>query len=469
MADKPIYIGDLPEDIIGVIADYSGALGCTVLSHVSRMWADAVRGRVLDPEDVCSWAARDDYFEVLQWAGSAGYAMLASPNAAAKNGNLEMLEWIQDNGDSWEIETVRTTCKCAVVAGHLHILKWMIENDYNLDWNMLYKAARYDHRHIIEWIVETDICTRNDINGVSHRFTINAVAFRKAAKGRQFELLKWMKENGPQPCTWNDLTPCAAAKHGSVEILEWLRAEGCPFGSNVGLGAAGGGHIPVLKWLCSVGFDLNPAMRNVAAGNGYIHVLEWLDEMGCPSSRHEYKFAARYGHIGVIKWLIDKGRLLDRDYVCWHAASGGQLELLKWLHSDGYPCNESVCEAAVESGHFDVLKWLFEVGCPCNLEYCATIVVAPLLWRWLSKRDKSLINTNNSLKILEYLHSEGCPMDSVYLCSNAARVGNLTMLKWLREKGCPWDAETCAAAGERGYILDWIHANGCPCEHTICQ
>lgn len=458
-------LNDLPEDILGVIAGLTGELGCTVLGHVSRDWAAVARGQhCLDPDIVCGEAARVDQFEVLKWAESAGYVMWAYPADAAANGNLEMLEWIQENGDCWESDMVYITYNCATVAGHLHVLKWLRLHGYEPNWNMLCKAARHGHQHIVEWLVaESTIPNENDEN---IRFTIDDIVFMKAAKGGHFELLKWMKENGPQPCPWTDLTSIVAAGQGSVEILEWLYAEGCPFDDVVGIHAASGGHVPALKWLRGVGFEQESAMCNAAAANGHAHVLEWLDEVGCPSSDVEYTFAASRGHIHVVEWLIEKGRTMDRSVMCRHAASGGHIEMLKWLRENGHPWDDTVCLSAVEWGHLDALMWLRAEGCPCDLEYCAELATVPRMDLGLTKIEMKIMNTKNGLNIIKYLHDEGCPLDNPELCANAAEVGDLMMLKWLRGKGCPWDEDTCDRAADHSYVLDWIHANGCPCEHT---
>ena len=47
------------------------------------------------------------------------------------------------------------------------------------------------------------------------------------------------------------------------------------------------------------------------------------------------------------------------------AAEDGNLEVLKWLHANECPWDESVCmnDAAI-GGHLEVLKWLRANGCP---------------------------------------------------------------------------------------------------------
>ena len=47
-----------------------------------------------------------------------------------------------------------------------------------------------------------------------------------AAEGGQLEVLKWLRENG---CPWCERTCMSAAKGGHLEILKWARENGCPW------------------------------------------------------------------------------------------------------------------------------------------------------------------------------------------------------------------------------------------------
>ena len=55
------------------------------------------------------------------------------------------------------------------------------------------------------------------------------------------------------------------------------------------------------------------------------------------------------------------------------------------------------------------------------------------------------------LKILKYLHENGCPWTSL-TCSLAAGNGHLNCLKYLHENGCPWDLSTCNYASFNGHL-----------------
>ena len=49
---------------------------------------------------------------------------------------------------------------------------------------------------------------------------------------------------------------------------------------------------------------------------------------------------------------------------CANAADDGHMEVLKWAHKNGCPCNQNMCKIAALSGHLQVLKWAHESGFP---------------------------------------------------------------------------------------------------------
>lgn len=72
-----------------------------------------------------------------------------------------------------------------------------------------------------------------------------------------------------------------------------------------------------------------------------------------------------------------------------------------------------------------------------------------------------------NLRVLEWARAEGCGFPWDVLCAFAAGGGSVEMLRWAREKAyprCPWDAETCAAAAEKGHleVVQWCVRRGCP-------
>jgi len=107
------------------------------------------------------------------------------------------------------------------------------------------------------------------------------------------------------------------------------------------------------------------------------------------------------------------------------AASFGNLDVIIYLHENGYIWNESCCEGASAYGQLEVLKYLHENGCPWN---------------------------------------EKC-------CEKASSEGHLECLKYLHENGCPWNAKSTHFASQNRHseVLKYLHVNGCPCYEECCE
>ena len=71
-----------------------------------------------------------------------------------------------------------------------------------------------------------------------------------AARSGQLEVLQWARANG---CPWDRWTCTAAAKGGHLEVLQWARANGCPWDEDVLLGGDGraprGAAVGAREWV----------------------------------------------------------------------------------------------------------------------------------------------------------------------------------------------------------------------------
>ena len=121
---------------------------------------------------------------------------------------------------------------------------------------------------------------------------------------------------------WDEHTCCWAAFHGHLEVMKWLQAKGCPWGTQTSNCAAHGGHLEVLQWMRA-------------------------QDPPCP-------------------WTSD---------VCIYAALGGHLEVLRWARSQSCPWNKDVPYAAARRGHLKTLVWLIKEGCPYDKSTCRRAAV----------------------------------------------------------------------------------------------
>jgi len=120
-----------------------------------------------------------------------------------------------------------------------------------------------------------------------------------------------------------------SAKHGSLEVLKWVRVNGCPWDSQT----------------CSN-----------AARNGHLEILQWLRTNGCPWDRWTCAYAAWNGHLEILQWARANGCPWDKR-TCSHAAQNGHLKILQWARTNGCPWNYQEC-IMVSNNHPQVQEWI---------------------------------------------------------------------------------------------------------------
>jgi hypothetical protein len=138
---------------------------------------------------------------------------------------------------------------------------------------------------------------------------------------------------------------CALGRRrgGHLLVLQWARANGCPWeGSDTCAAAAGGGHLEVLQWARANGCNWDENTCASAARGGHLKVLQWAHSNGCP-------------------WNTN---------VCAYASEGGHLEVLQWARTNGCEWNSDTCRFAVRSRQADTFRWARANGCYWDLQAC---------------------------------------------------------------------------------------------------
>jgi len=210
-------------------------------------------------------AAYNGNLEVLKWGQSSGYeldTMLEMGDIAdvARNGHLEVVKYLRQLGISWDEET----CAAAAEGGHLELLKWARLNQ--CPWN--------------SWT-----CTN-------------------AAAGGQLELLKWARVN---QCPWDEMTCTHAAASGHLELLKWARVNQCPWDVMTCAEAAANGHLEFLKWLRANQCPWNEETCSFAANGGHLELLKRARLNGCPWDADTYYYGEKNGDPVLMDYLEDNG------------------------------------------------------------------------------------------------------------------------------------------------------------------
>ena len=205
----------------------------------------------------------------------------------------------------------------------------------------------------------------SDIPEKKKSLSMNERTCSSAARQGHLEVLKWLRSEG---CPWNGGTCSLAAANGHLEILKWLRSEGCPWDARACTTAAEMGDLEILKWLRSEGCPWTEYACTYAAACGHLEVLKWLRSEGCPWDADACRYAARRGHLEILKWLRSEGCPWDEYEVCWVAAEVGHLSVLKHLMSEGCTWDRDFTDALEEEGRIEALEWLVSLGHYTNEE-----------------------------------------------------------------------------------------------------
>jgi hypothetical protein len=107
-----------------------------------------------------------------------------------------------------------------------------------------------------------------------------------------------------------------------------------------------------------------------AARDGRLDVLQWLRKDGCQWATSACACAAAGGHLATLKWLRKKGCPWDCDTTTF-AADSNQFATLKWVRQNGCEWNVSTCAGAASNGNWEMLKWARDNGCYWDVCTCA--------------------------------------------------------------------------------------------------
>ena len=116
-----------------------------------------------------------------------------------------------------------------------------------------------------------------------------------------------------------------------------------------------------------VGGPLRTRVESDVILPGSVALVKWALAEGCPRETYDGNMAvaaASYGHIELVKWLCGEGGFTMVEKVMRGAASSGNLKLVQWLRGEGCPWDHWTCHFAVYGGRLEVLRWARENGCP---------------------------------------------------------------------------------------------------------
>lgn len=258
----------------------------------------------------------------------------------------------------------------------------------------------------------------------------------------------------------------AAATHGHLAVLKWLRERECPWDEKVAAEAAVRGHIHILEYALDNNVPMGDStpvsttpmgtLVQKAAKHGRMECVRWLHfHKKCALTPAVYNAAAYSANLELLKWLDAKDPGLGTKDASISAADAGSVECMRYLQRrHGWePIDCAI--GAVENNHLHVLEWM--VKFPAGRK----------AMRWSSPEEGSLIGKAafyGYVDIMELLVEHGAVLNEE-TAIDAADGGSVEALKWLRARDCPWSPYVFVkAAGWPGSeeLMRWALDNGCP-------
>ncbi|KAG2453513.1 hypothetical protein HYH02_001733 [Chlamydomonas schloesseri] len=261
----------------------------------------------LSPEQApqCGMAAirvmrrHTDWRQRIDWLAGRGYRITATAAAAAAEaGNAEALEYLLGRlRGELSSSSFGREVSSAAVRGDLPVLRLLrphMAGDMAADAAEL--AAAHGQLPVVAWLLGQGAAVTQqegsgggvgaggeDAGGVgdagrgagaaaagSDAITacmLTAALFRAAAKSGSIELLQWLRDRG---CPWDSRAWVTAASDSSQQVVEWLAEAGCPMPSDGEpyLLPAREGDTPMLRCLHRLGCPLGPPAGGGGGGGG---------------------------------------------------------------------------------------------------------------------------------------------------------------------------------------------------------
>ena len=146
-----------------------------------------------------------------------------------------------------------------------------------------------------------------------------------------------------------------AMNSGNIDVVRYFHKQGAQFTARAIALAAGRGELDCLHYALSGHYNhsYGNSIYSEAVRNGFMESIDILQQRGFPLQRPFYSFYSFY-----YSYLNNSGGYFNLPEI---AASSGQLDVLKYLHS--HRCSiSSTAIAAANAGHMDCLEYALKEG-----------------------------------------------------------------------------------------------------------
>jgi hypothetical protein len=342
MTNEEVGLCDMPDDILFVISKHLTCDGVQLLSETNKTFRKFVK-------DNAEYLKTKFAPPCTNPGCSGADCPYPTMNAIARR-HLVCVKKLSCGLGQEFWNKFDNLCMIAVSFNALEILQFLLERKTPLEEEDLLtdEAAKRGNWHCYDYLV-------------SKGFKVSGKVAEHAARYGNLGRLMLLRDQGHDVITMAAMT--SAAESGHLNCVQFLYENGCTWDSRAGVCTHEGTMCGVgCRWL--VMYD--------AAIRGHLHILKYLHERGflMPDTIMPtvVSWCFSKDKMECIKFISDAG-CARTTQACVVALEYGQLEVLQFLHKNGFLWDEETTELTYycrDSSRFACVQYAIENGCSMN-------------------------------------------------------------------------------------------------------
>lgn len=349
---------------------------------------------------------------------------------ATKYNHMDIVKYLIKNGaniytnmntkvySDTQKNNVNDTFDYYIYSGDLEMVRYLKKHGVNIHRDRdssLYQAARFGHLHIVKYLIE---------NGAK-----NPNALRAAAMNNHLDIVEYLLNNGANIQSFKNRAFCDAASFGYLDIVIYLLENGADINSENSLAlrqAASWGRTDVVEYLIERGADIhaeNDEALRAAVKYRKTDIMKCLVEHGADihaGNDEALKVAVGWGNIYIVKYLVEHGADIHagNDTILKEAIKQKKERIVKYLQTleennvsdadinvvdslENDDMNSMLLFEAIEKNNTEIVKFLIENGVLVDKKNDVAV------WKAIQKQNLDIVNLliQNSGKYL-YTNTE---------------------------------------------------------------
>ena len=305
-------------------------------------------------DNIPTTAAEYGHVHILEWYmdeyAIRGYEVREALSSAAENGHLGTIEYFFDKYDRSILDYGDdVVIRPAVCNGHLHIVKYLVQQGHILTENLFYAAAINGKIDIVDYFVQEG-------------WQITGRIVEGAVCSKLPEMIEWIMDRVPRWMIAGQMEWIMRTHNFS--LLSRLLDEGFILPRNVGEIAARFCTLDMMKFVHGLGAYWTPEAYSWVfhQDTDPSEKVAYLAAVGCPMDSTVCRMPAETGNMPIVEYLVGHGAEFD-DMSMFMAAYRQRHAVMKYAQSLGYDVRTMVIRASYSAvlrmgKPKDVRKWI---------------------------------------------------------------------------------------------------------------